>query len=214
MGPFSRRFPKAQVWVAPRCARLLAAACWAWLATVRLQAVVQLCTACLRFPLLHPPTSKTTSHHPLPARHHPPTHSQWSWPINLPVQFFGIFPTGVLRSDADDTPWADEIEQKVFESSVGIGPYIEAAFYHKKSRTLLVTDAVVSVPNTPPEVRWAACGWPTKGVGVSEGVGAQVAALVCGTQQQQQQLEPPNRFAHTLHPCLPPLCFLPAAGAC
>ena len=39
--------------------------------------------------------------------------SQWSWPINLPVQFFGIFPTGVLRSDATDTPWAEEIEQKV-----------------------------------------------------------------------------------------------------
>jgi len=29
------------------------------------------------------------------------------------VQFFGIFPTGVLRSDATDTPWAEEIEQKV-----------------------------------------------------------------------------------------------------
>ena len=41
------------------------------------------------------------------------TCSQWSWPINLPVQFFGIFPTGVLRSDATDTPWAGEIEQKV-----------------------------------------------------------------------------------------------------
>ncbi|PRW18341.1 lysine--trna ligase [Chlorella sorokiniana] len=95
VGPFSRRFPKAEVWVAP---------------------------------------------------------SQWSWPINLPVQFFGIFPNGVLRSDATDTPWAEEIEQKVFESSVGIGPYIECAFFHKKTRTLLVTDAVISVPNTPPEL--------------------------------------------------------------
>ncbi|EFN58377.1 hypothetical protein CHLNCDRAFT_140272 [Chlorella variabilis] len=95
VGPFSRRFPKAEVWVAP---------------------------------------------------------SQWSWPINLPVQFFGIFPTGVLVDGAVDTPWADELEQKVFESSVGIGPYIEAAFFHKATRTLLVTDAVISVPANPPEL--------------------------------------------------------------
>ncbi|KAL4432811.1 hypothetical protein ABPG77_008137 [Micractinium sp. CCAP 211/92] len=95
VGPFSRRFPKAEVWVAP---------------------------------------------------------SQWSWPINLPPQFFGIFPTGELRSDDASVPWADEIEQKVFVSSVGIGPYIEAAFFHKKTRTLLVTDAVVSVPDSPPEL--------------------------------------------------------------
>ncbi|KAI3435565.1 hypothetical protein D9Q98_001630 [Chlorella vulgaris] len=92
VGPFSRRFPKAQVWVAP---------------------------------------------------------SQWSWPINLPVQLFGIFPAGVLADGAADTPWAQEIEQKVFESSVGIGPYIEAAFFHKASKTLLVTDAVISVPSNP-----------------------------------------------------------------
>jgi hypothetical protein len=78
---------------------------------------------------------------------------QWSWPINLPPQLFGIFPTkgGVLKSDDDTTPWADEIEQKVLVSSVGIGPYIEVAFFHKKTKTLLVTDAVISVPNQPPE---------------------------------------------------------------
>lgn len=96
VGPFSRRFPKAKVYVAPK---------------------------------------------------------QWSWPINLPPQLFGIFPTknGVLKSDDTTTPWADEIEQKVLVSSVGIGPYIEVAFFHKKTKTLLVTDAVISVPNQPPE---------------------------------------------------------------
>ena len=95
VGPFSRRFPKAQVYVAPK---------------------------------------------------------QWSWPINLPAQLFGIFPTknGILRNDDTSTPWADEIEQKVLVSSVGIGPYIEVAFFHKKTRTLLVTDAVISVPSLPP----------------------------------------------------------------
>lgn len=33
----------------------------------------------------------------------------------------------------------------------GIGPYVEVAFYHKRSRTLLVTDAVIFVPRQPPE---------------------------------------------------------------
>ena len=33
----------------------------------------------------------------------------------------------------------------------GIGPYVEVAFYHKRSRTLLVTDAVIFVPKKPPE---------------------------------------------------------------
>jgi hypothetical protein len=34
----------------------------------------------------------------------------------------------------------------------GIGPYVEVAFFHKKSRTLLVTDAVIYVSDKPPEV--------------------------------------------------------------
>ena len=92
VGPFSRKFPKAQVFIAPR---------------------------------------------------------QWSWPINLPPQLFGIFAKGMLKNDDLDTPWGDEIEQKVLVSSVGIGPYIEVAFFHKRTKTLLVTDAVISVPSSP-----------------------------------------------------------------
>jgi hypothetical protein len=33
---------------------------------------------------------------------------------------------------------------------LGIGPYVEVAFYHKPSRTLLVTDAVIFIPRQPP----------------------------------------------------------------
>ncbi|KAJ8750330.1 hypothetical protein K2173_014245 [Erythroxylum novogranatense] len=95
VGPFSRKFPKAQIWVAPR---------------------------------------------------------QWSWPLNLPLEFFGIFRSKTLKDEDLSTPWADEIEQKVLSSpEVGIGPYVEVAFYHKRSRTLLVTDAVIYVPRKPPE---------------------------------------------------------------
>ncbi|KAM0881441.1 hypothetical protein ACQ4PT_032992 [Festuca glaucescens] len=95
LGPFSRKFPKAQVWVAPR---------------------------------------------------------QWSWPVNLPLEFFGVFRSKPLEDEDGGTPWASEIEQKVLSSpEVGIGPYVEVAFYHKPSRTLLVTDAVIFVPRQPPE---------------------------------------------------------------
>lgn len=70
VGPFSRKFPRAQVWVAPR---------------------------------------------------------QWSWPINLPLEFFGIFRARALEDEDDSTPWADEIEQKVFSSpEVGKVPPILA----------------------------------------------------------------------------------------
>jgi hypothetical protein len=33
----------------------------------------------------------------------------------------------------------------------GIGPYVEVAFFHKKSRTLLVTHAVIYVSDKPPK---------------------------------------------------------------
>uniref|UniRef100_R7W5K2 DUF4336 domain-containing protein n=1 Tax=Aegilops tauschii TaxID=37682 RepID=R7W5K2_AEGTA len=129
LGPFSRKFPRAQVWVAPR---------------------------------------------------------QWSWPVNLPLEFFGVFRSKPLEDEDDATPWAAEIEQKVLSSPEvgtpsssprilisehhreridaylhdnsrvnwvlsGIGPYVEVAFYHKPSRTLLVTDAVIFVPRQPPD---------------------------------------------------------------
>ncbi|GAQ89897.1 hypothetical protein KFL_005740080 [Klebsormidium nitens] len=100
VSPFARKFPKAQVWVAP---------------------------------------------------------GLWSYPIPLPVEAFGIFKAGTIKDDATETPWQDEIEHKVLESSPvgsvpGIGPYVELAFFHKASKSLLVTDAVIRVPDTPPEV--------------------------------------------------------------
>ncbi|CAN1322548.1 hypothetical protein LINPERPRIM_LOCUS32428 [Linum perenne] len=95
VGPFSRKFPRAQIWVAPR---------------------------------------------------------QWSWPLNLPLEFFGIFGAKTLVDEDSSTPWADDIEQKVLSApEVGLGPYVEVAFYHKRSRSLLVTDAVIFVPRNPPE---------------------------------------------------------------
>eukprot|EP00249_Psilotum_nudum_P008166 c21085_g1_i1 orf=174-1562(+) len=96
VGPFSRKYPRAQVWVAPR---------------------------------------------------------QWSWPLNLPLEFFGIFKAKKLQDQDLSVPWLSEIEQKTLSCpELGIGPYVEVAFYDKRSRTLLVTDAVIYVPKIPPEI--------------------------------------------------------------
>ncbi len=41
---------------------------------------------------------------------------------------------------------------QVFSSKIGLAPYCEVAFYHKKAKLLMVTDAVVYIPEDPPEV--------------------------------------------------------------
>mmetsp|Transcript_5307 Transcript_5307/g.11605 ORF Transcript_5307/g.11605 Transcript_5307/m.11605 type:complete len:498 (+) Transcript_5307:51-1544(+) len=81
---------------------------------------------------------------------------QWSFPLNLPPQFLGIFPAGELVSDDPNVPWADEIEQKLLlPPSLGVAESVrfsEVAFFHKRSKTLLVTDAVVYISDKVPEV--------------------------------------------------------------
>ena len=98
VGPFARRFPKAQVWVAP---------------------------------------------------------GQFSFPANLPSQFFGIFPAGELDTDGSRMPWRDEIDTKLLR----LPPlfwnqytYCEAAFLHRDSGAMIVTDAAVFVSERPPEI--------------------------------------------------------------
>mmetsp|Transcript_11526 Transcript_11526/g.31413 ORF Transcript_11526/g.31413 Transcript_11526/m.31413 type:complete len:502 (+) Transcript_11526:120-1625(+) len=82
---------------------------------------------------------------------------QWSFPLNLPLQFFGIFPDGELKSDDPDAPWADEIEQKLFAPPPisSAGKFIrltEMAFFHKRTKTLMVTDALLRVTEKVPDV--------------------------------------------------------------
>ncbi|KAK9834707.1 hypothetical protein WJX74_008268 [Apatococcus lobatus] len=82
---------------------------------------------------------------------------QWSWPLSLPPQLFGIFPKGVLIDRDESVPWAADLEQRTYTGRVsnkfvGVGPFSEVALYHKKSRTVMVTDAVVYIPSMPPQV--------------------------------------------------------------
>ena len=73
---------------------------------------------------------------------------QWSWPIDLPLGF----DAEVLKDMDMSVPWASEIEQKIVYAPVGIGKCSEVAFFHKKSSTLLVTDAVIYIPPEAPDI--------------------------------------------------------------
>lgn len=98
VGPFARRFPNAQVFVAP---------------------------------------------------------NQWSFPLNLPLSWLG-FPakrTQVLPEDSSKAPFAAQFDYAVLGPiNLGVGSFAEVAFFDKRSRTLLVTDSVLSVPEEPPEI--------------------------------------------------------------
>jgi hypothetical protein len=98
VGPFSRHFPKAEVFVAP---------------------------------------------------------DQWSFPVRLPLSWLGL-PLGrtkILPSNSEKAPFADDFDYAILKSiPLGLGSFSEVAFYHKASKSLLVTDIVLSIPEEPPAI--------------------------------------------------------------
>jgi hypothetical protein len=97
VGPFARRFPQAQIYVAP---------------------------------------------------HH------WSYPLNLPLSWLGVPAerTHILSSDTSP-PFADEFDHAILGPiKLGLGPFVEVALYRRDTPTLLLTDALVAVPEDPPAV--------------------------------------------------------------
>jgi hypothetical protein len=83
------------------------------------------------------------------------TPDQWSFPIDLPLSWLGLpgDRTKILPDDSRNTPFGDEFDYAILETiDLGPGQFAEVAFYHKRSRTLLVTDAIISIPATPPAI--------------------------------------------------------------
>ena len=78
----------------------------------------------------------------------------WSAPLDLPLNLLGINAMGAVGpGQVPPPPWADEIDCKVLRvDTAGANPYIEACFLHRPTRTLLVTDLVLRIPQEPPEV--------------------------------------------------------------
>lgn len=79
---------------------------------------------------------------------------QWSFPFNLPLSWLG-FPQGrtqVLPEDSSQAPFADEFDYATLDIDLGRGSFAEVALYHRRSRTLLVTDSIISIPEEPPAI--------------------------------------------------------------
>ena len=80
---------------------------------------------------------------------------QWSFPINLPLSWLG-FPrerTHVLPLDSSGTPFGDEFDYAILATiDLGPGQFAEVAMFHRRSRTLLLTDSIVAIPTEPPEI--------------------------------------------------------------
>lgn len=79
---------------------------------------------------------------------------QWSFPLNLPLSWLG-FPakrTHVLPENSAQSPFTNEFEYAILDINLGRGSFGEVALFHKNSRTLLVTDSVLSIPEEPPAI--------------------------------------------------------------
>ncbi len=81
--------------------------------------------------------------------------SQWSFPLNLPLAWLG-FPLGRTRTlpqKSSDAPFGDEFDYAMLGPiRLGLGTFEEIAMWHRASRSLLVTDSVVTVPEQPPAI--------------------------------------------------------------
>ncbi len=80
---------------------------------------------------------------------------QWSYPVTLPLSWLGlpIGRTEVLPEDSSKTPFGDEFDYEILGPiALGVGPFAEVAFFHRASRSLLITDSLVSVPENPPAI--------------------------------------------------------------
>lgn len=80
----------------------------------------------------------------------------WSFPVNLPLSWLGLNREQIqilepeLRSQK---VLPREFDFSILGSiSLGLGDFAEVALFHAPSRSLLVTDALVSIPFDPPEV--------------------------------------------------------------
>jgi hypothetical protein len=98
---------------------------------------------------------------------------QWSFPFGLPIEFLGVTQRGphlrelpipgqpvsskVYEYYQNQNPipeWSEDISWEVlgpfrFQS---VGGFSETAFFHKSTKTLIVTDTVVSVTEKPPAI--------------------------------------------------------------
>ncbi len=78
---------------------------------------------------------------------------QWSFPINLPLDFLGIPSKRTRVLFEEGTPYKDSFKWiSLGPLNLGLGRYQEISCYHNATKTLHVTDAIVGIDATPPKI--------------------------------------------------------------
>jgi hypothetical protein len=79
--------------------------------------------------------------------------SQWSFPVNLPLSWLGLPIGRTQRLEPGKEPLREEFDYAVLGPiDLGLGSFEEVAMLHRDSGTLLVTDAVLAIPEEPPVI--------------------------------------------------------------
>ncbi len=78
---------------------------------------------------------------------------QWSFPINLPLDFIGISSKRTKILFEDGIPFEDCCEwTSLGPINLGLGRFQEISCFHKPTGSLHVTDAIVGIESNPPEI--------------------------------------------------------------
>lgn len=81
---------------------------------------------------------------------------QYSFPVDLPTSFFFPISRNIkeIPVNSVDAPWFEEFDHVVLGplKPKGAGGFGETAFFHRITKTLLVTDSIVRVDDEPPEI--------------------------------------------------------------
>ena len=78
---------------------------------------------------------------------------QWSFPLNLPLEYIGIPSKRTKILFEDGVPFNDLCEwTSLGPINLGLGRFQEISCYHKPSGSLHVTDAIVGIDSNPPEI--------------------------------------------------------------
>jgi len=78
---------------------------------------------------------------------------QWSFPINLPLDFLGIPSKRTKVLFEDGIPYKKSFKWfSLGPLNLGLGRYQEVSCYHFPTRSLHVTDAIVGIDSQPPEI--------------------------------------------------------------
>ena len=78
---------------------------------------------------------------------------QWSFPVDLPLKLIGIPPKRTKVLFKDGLPFEDIfIWSSLGPINLGLGRYQEITLFHKETGTLHVTDVIVGIDSSPPEI--------------------------------------------------------------